>query len=238
MKNILIPTALNADTAAAVSHAVKQSSGSSLTISLLYLNETPQTPSAAGWLRQARNGYSSQQQQTLEQCRKLVSGSNCTLKFQTQYSLSAPLLKNLMEALEIGLVIMTDSFRNSDKKINRYATKLLGNCKCPILHLGETASNGFNKALYIEKTRSRLQVEELQQSLGAQFSFRIVSQAKVEDGAEDLLVPMLSQAIHQNDIDLLVETRKPERIRLGKSDKVGLPESFGLPVLSVYEEIS
>lgn len=238
MNNILIPTALHADTAAAVKHALHQSSGKSINIVLLFLNELPQTPSSAGWLRQTQSHYSNSQQQVLAECRSLVSATASHLKFQHQHTISGPLLRNLLEALEIGLVIVTESVRTSDKKINRYTTKLLGNCKSPILQLGDHISAGFNKAMYIEKNRSRLPLEELQQLLSAQFSFRIVSQARIEDGAEDQLAPLLTEAIYRNDIDLLVETRKPERIRLGKNSGFGLPDNFGLPVLSLYEEIT
>jgi len=36
----------------------------------------------------------------------------------------------------------------------------------------------------------------------------------------------------------LIETRKPKKLKLLKTEKKALNETLGLPVLSLYEEIS
>jgi hypothetical protein len=117
--------------------------------------------------------------------------------------------------------------------------KLAGNQKCPILHLGtELNKDNFYKALYIENTNANLHVKDVQQFLTANFSYEIVSQtAKINDSYEDM-TPYLSEAISKYEIDLLVETRKGEKIKFKKAKKENVNDKLGLPVLSLYEELA
>ncbi|MBD3583894.1 hypothetical protein [Flavobacterium selenitireducens] len=238
MKNILIPTVLEPDTLSAVTSAISYSNGEDFQIVLLLLNEVEPSYSAAAFLRNAKPTLTSVQQKTLEQCAdKIREAQHVSLHVQRQASISAPLVRNLMQALEIGLIIVPKSFRESSKKINRYCLGLLSNCQCPILNLCETPASEMQKALYLEYTGSKLQVSDLQRHLDGKFPFRIVSQAKISPAEEQSLRQLLAETITRNDIDLLVETRKPAKVKLGKKP-VSFHDELKLPVLSVYEAIS
>ena len=240
MKNILIPTTLQADTINAVKTAIKQSKGKNCHVILLQISDVPDTDSSAFFLRSIKNQLTVSQKNILESSRNLVAVSqNCTFKIQHQYGISAPLTRNLLDHLQVGLIILTPSYKNAEKKIHKQFLQILGNCKCPILHLNSNfEEQELNKAMYLEQTKSKLQAEDLQQLMQGQFDFRIVSQAKIfEDQTVEEINPQLSEAISKNQINLLIQTRKPEKIKLSKKDKSNINESLGLPVLSLYEEM-
>lgn len=82
-----------------------------------------------------------------------------------------------------------------------------------------------------------MHVKDVQEFLSQNFSFEIVSQtANFENNFEEF-APYLSEAISKYDIDLLVETRKGEKIKFKKTKKENINERLGLPVLSLYEEL-
>ncbi|PZQ82052.1 MAG: hypothetical protein DI548_12340, partial [Flavobacterium johnsoniae] len=56
------------------------------------------------------------------------------------------------------------------------------------------------------------------------------------DQKPEEIQPLLTEAITKNNINVLIETRKPKKIKL-KNKNFSINESFGLPVLSLYEEI-
>jgi hypothetical protein len=106
------------------------------------------------------------------------------------------------------------------------------------LHLGnEQFKEDFNKALYIENGNANMHVKDVQQYLSANFSFEIVSQTSKFDDNYEEFAPYLSEAISKYDIDLLVETRKGEKIKFKKNKKENINDRLGLPVLSLYEEL-
>jgi len=237
MKNILIPTVLEPDTLSAVESAISYANGQEFELILLQLNEVDSSYSASAFLRASRPALSTAQQQTLEKCSaKIRSANNAKLHIQKQSSISAPLLRNMMQSLEIGLVIVPKSFRESEKKINRYCIGLLSNCQCPILNLCDAPASEMQKALYLEYTGSKMQVSDVQQRLDGKFPFRIVSQAKISLEEEQSLRQLLSETITRNDIDVLVETRKPAKVKLGKK-AMSFHDELKLPMLSVFEEI-
>ena len=239
MKNILIPTTLQKDSIQALKAALAQAEATqSQTITLLLLKEMPETSSAAFWLRKMQNELTPLQEEVLEQCRDMASfHSNSRLNIHQQFSISGPLLRNFIEAREIGLIILPDSFRKSQFEINRYCLKLLKNSNIPILQLAsELEEYRFSKALYIENSQSNVQANDLPKMIGGRFSFRIISQAKVFDEQNhEEMTPLLYDAIYKNGIDLLIETRKAQKIGLSKKNTPSLNENFGLPVLSVCE---
>lgn len=237
MKNILIPTILDQDTLSAVESAISYANGQDFQLILLQLTDADNAYSASAYLRNSRPVLSANQLATLEKCSDMIrSVAGASLHTQTQSSLSAPLLRNMMTAFEIGLVIVPKSFRESSKKINRYCVGLLANSACPILNLCDAPASEMQKALYLEHAGSNLQVSDLQQRLDGKFPFRIVSQAKITHEEEQSLRQLLAETITRNDIDLLVETRKPAKVKLGKKT-YSLHDELKLPVLSVYEEI-
>lgn len=239
MKNVLIPTTLQQDTIQAMKVALAQSENENCTVVLMLLKETPDTASAAFWLRNMQNELTSLQEEVLEKCRSMVTfHKNCHLNVHQQYSISGPLIRNFIENREIGLIILPDTFRKSEKEINRYCYRLLTNCKIPILQLAtDYEEHLFEKALYIENANSNVQAQDLPKMIGGHFSFRIVSQTKVSDQNPEEMTPVLYDAIYKNGIDLLIETRKPQKISLSKKNKPSWNENFGLPVLSVCEPV-
>jgi hypothetical protein len=239
MKNFLIPTTLKDDTISAVKSAVNQAKETSCEIILMMVSETPDTYSSSHFLREMRVGLTTSQEEVLETCRYIVGHTpNCKIKIHNQYGLSSPIFKHIIDAFSVKLVILTQSYKQETKRIHQYAVQLVGNQKCPILHLGtEQFKEDFNKALYIENARGTIHVKDVQQFLSNNFSFEIVSQtAKIEDNYEDL-APYLNEAISKYDIDLLVETRKGEKIKFKKNKKQNSSDKLGLPVLSLYEEL-
>jgi len=240
MKNILIPTNLHQDTTVALKTAVKTANGKQCEVVFLLLSEVPDSYSSSYLLRRMNYQMSKSQLDVLEHCREIIaSNNNCTLKIHNQYGISSPLLRNLLEHLNIGLTIFIPSYKSSSKKLHNYCMQLLLNCKCPILHTGtNTVQQDFNKALYIETTKSGLQAEDLQQMVQDQLSFNVVSQAKFFEAQQpEEITPLLNEAISKNNIDLLIETRTPEKIKSWKKEKPHLND-LGLPVLSLYEEVN
>jgi hypothetical protein len=81
-----------------------------------------------------------------------------------------------------------------------------------------------------------MHVKDVQQFLNDNFSYEIVSQASKTDDNYENIAP-LSEAISKYEIDLLVETRKGEKIKFKKSKEQNINEKLGLPILSIYEEL-
>lgn len=239
MKNFLIPTTLKDDTICAVKTAINQAKESNFEIILMMVSETPDAFSSSGFLREMRTGLTTSQEEVLETCRYIVEHTpNCKLKVQNQYGLSSPIFKRIIDVFSVKLVILTHSYKQETKRIHQYLIQLAGNQKCPILHLGlEQVKNDFNKALYIENGNANMHVKDVQQFLNENFSYEIVSQTANFDDNYENFAPYLSEAISKYDIDLLVETRKGEKIKFKKTKKENINEKLGLPVLSLYEEL-
>ena len=240
MKNFLIPTTLKDDTISAVKSAVNQSKDTESEIILVLVSEAPDTFSSSSFLREMRSGLTKSQEEVLETCRYIIDHTpNVKLKVHNQYGLSAPIFKRLIEVFSVKLVILTHSYKQETKRIHQYLVQLAGNQKCPILHLStEINKDVFTKALYIENSSANVHVKDVQQYLNENFSYEIVSQtSKIDDNYEEA-APYLTEAISKYEIDLLVETRKGEKIKFKKVKKQDINEKLGLPVLSLYEELT
>lgn len=239
MKNFLIPTVLKEDTICAVQSAINQAKKTDCEIVLVLLSEIPDTFSSSQFLRQMKSGLTSKQEEVLQACRYIIeSHTNCNLKVHNQFGISSPIFKRIIDNFDIKLVILTHSYKQETKRIHQYLIRLAGNQKCPILHLGlEHIKNDFNKALYIENTTANMHVKDVQDFLSQNFSFEIVSQTKNFQNVEEF-TPYLKEAISKYDIDLLVETRKGEKIKFKKSKQDNSNIALGLPVLSLYEELA
>lgn len=239
MKNFLIPTTLEEDTISAVKSAVNQAKNTNCEIILMMVSDTPDTFSSSQFLREMRVSLTASQELVLETCRYVIEHTaNCKIKIHNQFGLSAPIFKGIIEAFDVKLIILTQSYKQETKRIHHYAMQLAGNQKCPILHLGnEHFKEDFNKALYIENGNANMHVKDVQQYLSANFSFEIVSQTSKFDDNYEEFAPYLSEAISKYDIDLLVETRKGEKIKFKKTKKENGSDRLGLPVLSLYEEL-
>lgn len=238
MKNLLIPSTLDLDTVNAIKVAIQQSKGKNSTIYLALVFEIPDTYSTATFLRTMKDDMTISQKKVLEYCRELIAISqNCNLKIHHQYGISSPLVSNLIEHLNIELTILTPSYKNEEKRIHNQFVQILSNCKCPILHLNSNFEDqNLTKAMYLEQTKSKLQAEDLHKLIPAHFDFKIISQTKIfnDQNPEDL-ESLLNESILKNKIDLLIETRKPKKIKL-KNKNTSAGENFDLPILSLYEE--
>ncbi|KQB37138.1 hypothetical protein [Flavobacterium aquidurense] len=240
MKNFLIPTTLKDDTICAVKSAISQAKSSGCEIILMMVSDAPDTFSSSGYLREMRTGLTASQETVLDTCRYIIDHTpNCKIKVHNQYGLSSPIFKRIIDVFSVKLMILTHSYKQETKRIHQYVVQLAANQKCPILHLSlEQYKDDFNKALYIENASGNMHVKDVQQFLSANFSFEIVSQtASFEDNYENF-APHLSEAISKYDIDLLVETRKGEKIKFKKKKTENLNDKLGLPVLSLYEEMA
>ena len=137
-----------------------------------------------------------------------------------------------MDHLGVNLIIIPASYKLETARINRNCLELLANSRMPILHMTDDCEEQeFSKALYVEQN-PQLGVQELQQLISNQFSFKIVSHVALN--AETLPTAQLTEAIEKNNIDLVIETRKPEKRKKNKNLVVN--DSLGLPVLSIYED--
>lgn len=239
MKNFLIPTTLKDDTISAVKSAVNQAKDSQCEIILMIVSESPDSFSSSYFLREMRTSLTRSQEEVLDTCRYIIDHTpNCKIKVHNQYGLSSPIFKRIIEVFSVKLVVITQSYKQETKRIHQYLIQLAGNQKCPILHLGtEQFKEDFNKALYIENAQGNVHVKDVQQFLNENFSFEIVSQTSSFEDNYEKLAPYLSEAISKYNIDLLVETRKGEKIKFKKTKKENINDKLGLPVLSLYEEL-
>jgi hypothetical protein len=238
MKNILIPTTLQNDTLTAVKTAINHAAGSNCTITLMLVSEAPDAESASLFLRSTKPVQTALQTQVLENCTtEVAKNPHCRLEVHNRYGLSAPLLKNLLEHLGTNLIIIPSSYKQQRAHIHHYCLGLLANSKIAILHLTEDCEQQeFSKALYLEHATAQLGLQELQQMVSSQFSFKIVSHATIEERHPDELGSHLTEAISKNNINLLIETRKPARLKTKKPKTAAVNEMLGLPMLSICEQ--
>jgi hypothetical protein len=241
MKNVLIPTTLKSDTLKAIKTAVRNSNGENLKIVLLMLSEMPDGISDLLFSVKATYETTISEQRVLDQCKKYVRDyETIYLHVHHQTGMSAPLLKNIMHHHAIGLTILTPSFKAETKNIFSHATALLNNCNCPILHLTEKVEElVLDQAIFVQNAPTRISMEEVQQMMRQEFDLRVVSQATLREGQNlEELSPVLVESIQKNNINLLIETRKPEkpRVRARKNGTTSsLAEKLGVPVLSLFD---
>ncbi|RYJ41204.1 hypothetical protein [Flavobacterium beibuense] len=238
MKNIIIPTTIEDDTLTAVKTAVKYATGKNCSIVLMLLQKIPDTYSASHFLRETSPNYTIAQTKILQKCRETVAtADNCRLIIHNQCGISGPLLKNLMEYLATDLVILTPSYKAEKNSLHSYCIQLLLNSKYPLLHLGNNPEeNDFNKALYLEHSKIEFGINDIQKIISEQFSFKIVSQARIEESLEDMAA-QITETISKNNIDILIEARKSTKRSLNRKAQP-VNHNLGLPVLSVYAEAS
>lgn len=237
MKNFLIPTTLKDDTISAVKSAICQAKEADCEIVLMMVSDAPDAFSSSNFLREMRAGLTKSQEEVLETCRYMIDHTkNCKIKIHNQYGLSSPIFRGIIEHFAVKLVVLTHSYKQETKRIHQYLVQLAANQKCPILHLGNDFKEDFTKALYIENSAANVHVKDVQQFLNENFSYEIVSQTSRVDDNYEAAAPYLTEAISKYEIDLLVETRKGEKIKFKKVKKQNINEKLGLPVLSLYEE--
>jgi hypothetical protein len=241
MKNVLIPTTLKEDTLKAVRTAVRNANGSNLKIVLLILSEMPDGITNLLFATQAGYETSAAEQRVLNQCRQYAKNfDTISLIVHHQYGITAPLLRNIMNHHTIGFIMLTPSYKTEKDFLHKTAVKLLNASKCPILHLTDTPTELIlAQAIYVENPPSQISMTEIQHFLKDEFDIRVISQTTLQEGQnpEDLK-PVLVKTIEMNNINLVVETRKPQKTRLmarKSSVRESLAEKLGVPVLSVCD---
>lgn len=241
MKNVLIPTTLKEDTLKAVRTAVRNANGNIKKIVLLIVSEMPDGISDLLYATQSGYETSAEQQRVLNQCRQYVRNfDTISLVVHHQYGLTGPLLRNIMNHHAIGFIMLTPSYKVEKELLHKTAVKLLNTSKCPILHLTNTPTEHIlEQAIYVENAPSQVSMTEIQHFLKDEFDIRVVSQATLQEGQNpEELKPVLEKTIELNNINLVVETRKPEKSRLiarKRSVRESLAEKLGIPVLSVFD---
>lgn len=240
MKNILIPTTLAPDTVGAVKTAMKHAGKQGCTLVLMLFSDAPDTYSAGDYMRQTMPQSTPVQHDVLKQCRLAVSNNAyCNLEVHHQYGLTGPLLRNLLEFKKIDFIVVPDSYNTAHDKIHAYCCKLLLNSKYPILMPGCVSDRQqMANALYLEQDNTSLPLHEVQKMVDGRFPYRIVSRAMISEmqDPEDLR-PILAETIFKNDIDVLVQTRKHEKLKFTTKARATVNEVMGLPVLSLYEGV-
>lgn len=240
MKTLLIPTIFENDTIDAIKAALSFANGNPCKLLLMQVSDVQETYSALSLLRNLDNKWTNAQENVLERCREIIAENpNCKLKIHHQFGVSSPLIRNLLDYNSIELVIIPTSFKSSSLKIHQNCAQILANYKCPILHVNQVDEEiHFNNAMYFENEKSNYPLANVQELVQKQFSLKIVSQAKVSPTeSSEQLIPLVSEAIAKNDIDIIIETRKPEKIKIKKTKSQLIDEKLGLPVLSIYEEV-
>lgn len=240
MKTLLIPTTFQNDTKDALKAAINYANGTPCTLLLMLVSEVKENHSASSLLRSLDSKWTNAQENVLESCRELISeNENCKLKVHNQFGISSPLVRNLLDFYNIELVIIPPSFKSSSLKIHQYCSQILANYKCPILHINNVSEKiHFSNAIYLKNEKSNFPLENVQQLVQQQFSLKIVSQAKISSiDFDSQIIPLMTEAIAKNDIDIIIETRKPEKIKISKTKIQIIDQSLGLPVLSIYEEV-
>lgn len=239
MKNVLIPTTLKPDTLDALKAVGSSANGSKIQVVLLMLSEMPD--GITDLLFSTKSGIETEIEnvKTLRACKAYVaSKENITLQVHHQYGISGPLLRNIMEHYDTGLIVLTPSYKQEKESIHRQAVKVVNSCKCPILHLPEKVREfALDHAIYLENQAQRLSVTAVQQLLKKEFDIRVVRQAKISEGQElDELSPVLNETIKRDQIPLVVETRKADKKWTASSkNHITLAETLGVPVLSIVD---
>lgn len=235
MKNILIPTTLQEDTLHAVNNALVQVSGPCRVI-ILQPVPMPDSFAAAEFIRKLHNNLTNAQSSVIEKCHKAVTAvAGCCLEVRTQIGVTAPLLRNLLDFLNVNLIIVPASYRAEKSKLHTRCLEILLKYRCPVLQLNtEPNETGLINALYLENKKASFGIHELQQRVGSQFNFRIVSHADITEAqSPDELANYLTAAVEKNNIDLLIETRAAQSRKKNQSN---IDELLGLPVLSINED--
>jgi hypothetical protein len=239
MKNFLIPTTLNSDTIIAVETAINQSKGINSKIVLLFVSDEIDTFSTPHLLREMNSLITIKEQTVLYECRALIEQNpNFTMDFRRQFGITTPLFKNLIQFYATDLILFTPSFLLSKKTIHSYLVQIIENQKTPIFQLSKNKSNSLNRAVYIENSYSRLNLDDVQEFLKTQFPSQVISQIlKKEEDNSEYINSLLSEILSKEDIDFVIETRRRENIKnkVGKKSRVN--QHFDLPVLSLYEEL-
>ncbi|WP_348797746.1 hypothetical protein [Flavobacterium adhaerens] len=238
MKNFLIPTRLTPDTISAVKTAIHHSKNENSKIVLLYVSEEIDVFAAVHYLRKQNYQISKKEMEVLDNCRNLIEYfPNCKFEFKHQFGINTPLLKNLIQYYKVDLILLTKSIITSPKSVHSHLVNSIKKQKKPILHLINDETPRLNKAIYVENTYSRLNIDDIQQYLSHQFPSQQISKVlKKEPENSEFLDTLLEEVLSKNDIDFVIETRSTERSKIKNKKQVEVNQHIDIPVLSLHEE--
>lgn len=238
MKNFLIPTRLTPDTVAAVETAINHSKNENAKIILFYVCGEIDSFSAAQYLREQDSQISHKELDVLDNCRDLIADfPNCKIEFKRQSGITAPLLKNFLQLHSVDLILLTKSVITSKKTVHTHLIQIIENQKIPILRLINHNNTQLNKAIYLESTFSRLNIDDIQQYMQHQFPLQKISQVlKKEHETSEYIHFLLKEVLSKNDIDFVIETRTSERSTIKNRKQNQLNQHFDIPILSLHEE--
>lgn len=239
MKNILIPTTFEEDTLCALNNAMMQATDGPCKIVLMHPVPMPESFTAVEFIRKSHNHLNAAQSSVIEKCHKAVAAvAGCRLEVRNQIGISGPLLRNLLDFLNVNLIIVPASYKAEKAKLHTRCLEILLKYKCPVLQLSmEAGETELTNALYLENKKASVGIQELQESVSGQFNFRIVSHAEMPESQNpDELASYLAEAIEKNNINLVVETRRVQNRRKYSNMAGNIDELLGLPVLSINEE--
>jgi nucleotide-binding universal stress UspA family protein len=239
MKTILIPTLFQQDTEDAVKAALNYAKTSDCKIILMSVSDIEDTYSASSLLRSLDNNWTFDQEKILYNCRDIIDlHANCSLKVHSQFGVSAPKIKNLLDHYNINMIVISQTFKQSSDKIHEYCYQILCNNKYPILHVSNILNDfHFVNAMYLESENSNYELADVQKAIKEKFSLKIVSRAKISfDETDKQILPLVTAAIAKNDIDVIIETRKSAKSTTKKRASLLPNNNLGIPVLSIYEE--
>lgn len=238
MKNFLIPTRLTPDTISAVQTAINHSKNENIKIILFLVTDEISSFSAAQYLRERDNQITHKELDVLDNCRDLIQKfPNCQLEFKRQSGITAPLLKNLLQFYSVDLILLTKAITTSKKSVHINLVQIIENQKTTILRLINDASTQLNKAIYLENSLSRLNIDDIQHYMQNQFPLQKISQVlKKEQENSEYINSLLAEILSKNDIDFVIETRTSERSKVKNKRQNELNQNFDIPVLSLHEE--
>lgn len=238
MKNFLIPTRLTPDTIAAVQTAINHSKNGNAKIILFFVSDEINSFSAAEYLREHGSQITHKELDVLDNCRDLLEHfPNCKLEFKRQSGITAPLLKNFLQFHSVDLILLTKSIITSKKTVHSNLVQIIENQKTPILRLINDNSTKLKKAIYLENSLSRLNIDDIQQYMQDQFPLQKISQVlKKEQETAEYINLLLSKVLKENDIDFVIETRTSERSKIKNKKQSEINQHLDIPVLSLHEE--
>lgn len=238
MKNFLIPTRLTPDAISAVKTAIQHSNNEKTRIILFFVSEEIDVFSAVHYLRKQNNQISKKESEVLETCRNLIEYfPHCKFEFKHQFGINAPLLKNFIKYYSVDLILLAKSVIKSKKSVHTHLVNIIKNQKTPILHLTSEENPKLRKAIYVENTFSRLNIEDIQQCILNLFPSQQISKVlKKESESSDFIDVLLDELIYKRDIDFVIETRTSERSKIKNKKQIEVNQHIEIPVLSLYEE--
>lgn len=223
-KNVLIPTTFEEDTKTAVRLATDIYQGSAAEIILCSISEISDSITellflnAGDYIDVSKRDsiISFWNQHKKEACEK------AELATHHQFGLSQPTFNKMMERFEPDMVVVPQSFQQSQQYIHQFALKLFHKSRYPMMLLPGSAETfkGIQRALYLDEPKQAGSVAV------QQYPFHVIHKSMVEGQEYD----STRMIVEKMQIDLIV---KPKRKQGSLTEHDRESGTFGLPVLTI-----